>query len=145
MPLQMSVARALLLIPVMCLLTGSPALIFYSLPVSTVRTWNLPSLLDGSLQKRDHMLPTTWLRSTSIFDQDIGEPNIYNNYGRYPIIIANSCFTGDIFGGGTTKSEQFVLIPGKGSIAYLASTAIGYSDDLNTYTNELYINISTRM
>lgn len=83
--------------------------------------------------------------STVTFDQDIGEPDIYNNYGRYPIIIANSCFAGDIFGTGTTKSEQFVMIPDKGSIAYLASTALGYADDLNTYTSNLYRNIASTM
>ncbi len=101
----------------------------------------LHSLIDGGVS----IMTFFGHGSTVTFDQDIGDPEIYNNYGRYPMLIANSCFAGDIFGTGGTKSEDFVLIPGKGSIAYLASTAIGFSSYLNVYTNALYQKMATTM
>jgi hypothetical protein len=83
--------------------------------------------------------------STVTFDEDIGEPTIYNNTGRYPMLIANSCFAGDIFETADTKSEDFVLTPQLGSIAYFASTTVGFSDYLNTYTTDLYQNMAYKM
>ena len=34
--------------------------------------------------------------SGSGFDQSTDEPSEYNNQGKYPLIVANSCFAGDI-------------------------------------------------
>lgn len=82
--------------------------------------------------------------SGSGFDANIDSPDQWNNKGKYPLMIANSCYTGDIFQPTTSSSsEEFVLTPDAGSIAYLASVNLGVSSYLNLFTQNLYTDIST--
>ncbi|MCK9612793.1 MAG: C25 family cysteine peptidase [Bacteroidales bacterium] len=76
------------------------------------------------------------------FDNSLDHPSEYDNYGKYPFILANSCYSGDIFLNWSTTSEEFVLIENKGSIAFLASIAQGIPWALNVFSNELYRQIS---
>ncbi|HON17749.1 MAG TPA: C25 family cysteine peptidase [Salinivirgaceae bacterium] len=78
------------------------------------------------------------------FDQNIDEPQNFNNQGKYPLIIANSCYSGNVFDPGSeTISEKWVLIPQKGAIGFLASTNLGYPTFLDRYTREFYRNLLT--
>jgi hypothetical protein len=77
------------------------------------------------------------------FDISIDYPSEYNNYGKYPFLVANSCFAGDVFGGGISSSEEFVLIEDKGMIGYLAATSATGAFELNLYSNEFFRHIST--
>lgn len=73
------------------------------------------------------------------FDQAIDDPNVYNNEGKYPLLIANSCYSGDIHEpGNTSTSENFVLIDKKGSIGFLASSSTGLTSTLFSFSDELY-------
>ncbi|MFC1732991.1 C25 family cysteine peptidase [candidate division KSB1 bacterium] len=77
------------------------------------------------------------------FDISVDHPSEYNNYGKYPFILANSCWAGDIFSAGVSSnyessSEEFVLIKDKGAIGYLSSVTQSLSGDLNIYANEFY-------
>ena len=76
------------------------------------------------------------------FDQSIDNPSEYNNYGKYPFLLANSCYAGDVFLDGTSSSEAFVLIENKGVIAYLASISLGIPWALNAYSSELHKNLA---
>jgi hypothetical protein len=75
------------------------------------------------------------------FDQGVDNPEEYNNSGKYPFLIANSCYAGDLFLDGPVSSEAFVLIENKGTIGFLASTGLGLPNAMHTYTYELYKNI----
>ncbi len=72
------------------------------------------------------------------FDQNIDVPSAYNNKDRYPLMIANSCFAGDIHTTGRVISEDFVLIENKGAIGFIASISEGFSTELYMYSNQLY-------
>ena len=75
------------------------------------------------------------------FDVSIDEPSAYSNQGKYPFLIGNSCYAGDIHqppGLGFSKSEEFVLIPNRGTIGFIASVALGIPNQLHTYTDSLY-------
>jgi hypothetical protein len=76
------------------------------------------------------------------FDISIDYPSEYNNYGKYPFLIANSCFAGDLFGSSHSSSEEFVLIANKGTIGYLASTSSAGPYELNQYTRAFLSNLS---
>ncbi|MDD2563330.1 MAG: C25 family cysteine peptidase [Salinivirgaceae bacterium] len=81
---------------------------------------------------------------TGGFDQNIDEPENFNNRGNYPLIIANSCYSGNIYKeDANTTSEKWVLIPQKGAIAFLASVHLGYPNYLNRYTEEFYNNVAS--
>ena len=41
--------------------------------------------------------------SVSGFDVNIDEPENWDNQGRYPLLIANSCYNGNIFQSTSTK------------------------------------------
>jgi hypothetical protein len=75
------------------------------------------------------------------FDQSIDHPSEYNNYKKYPFLLANSCYAGDIYLDGISSSEEFVLIQNKGVIGYLASIALGIPWALDVFSREFYRNI----
>lgn len=77
------------------------------------------------------------------FDQSIDDPNNYNNSPHYPLLIANSCYAGDIHSTIQSSSELFVLLQNKGTIGYIASTNIGIAGFLDLYTGNLYHNIAS--
>lgn len=76
------------------------------------------------------------------FDQSIDEPENYNNYGKYPFLVANSCYAGDIHSENLSSSEQFVLIANKGVIGYLASVSLGIPYALHQYSKTFFTNVS---
>ncbi len=81
--------------------------------------------------------------SVTGFDQAIDDPTAYNNFGKYPLFIANSCYSGDIHElTGNSTSENFTLIDKKGSICFIASSAVGLDQILDTYSSELYRSIA---
>jgi hypothetical protein len=73
------------------------------------------------------------------FDQAIDDPEIYTNTGKYPFVIANSCYSGNIHvEGRRSVSERFVFSNQKGSIGFLATTSLGFVYSLNNYTSRFY-------
>ncbi len=77
------------------------------------------------------------------FDQNIDEPGAYNNRGKYPFMVANSCYTGNIhLNGKSSQSEDWVIIEEKGAIGFLAVVGSGYENELNVFSNQLFKNIS---
>ncbi|MDD4149148.1 MAG: C25 family cysteine peptidase [Bacteroidales bacterium] len=77
------------------------------------------------------------------FDQNIDFPDNYNNPNKYPFILANSCYVGDLhLTGYSSFSESWVNIPNKGAIAFLATTFKGIASYLNIFSSEFYKQIS---
>ena len=77
------------------------------------------------------------------FDQAIDDPIQYNNAGRYPFIIANSCYSGNIFVfNSKSVSERFVTIKKRGSIGFIATSSYGFDLGLDHFTRGLYRAIS---
>ncbi len=76
------------------------------------------------------------------FDQSIDDIDEYDNQGKYPFLLANSCWAGDLFSTGITTSEEFVLIENKGMIGFLASVTGAFPSPLNIYSNEFYKQIT---
>lgn len=81
---------------------------------------------------------------TTGFDQSIDDPKVYSNKDKYPLFIANSCYSGNIHTPSTSASENFTLIKEKGSIAFVASSSTGVESYLNLLTTELYRSLAYR-
>ena len=80
--------------------------------------------------------------SVNGFDQNIDNPSAYNNKGKYPIILTNSCYSGNIhLNGRISESEEWVLIKDKGAIGFLAVVGSGYASFLNIISEAYYKNI----
>lgn len=76
------------------------------------------------------------------FDQSTDDPSEYNNRGRYPLVVANSCFAGDIHTNTKSVSERFVLEPEKAAIGFIASVGPGIPQDLFQYSHAFFENAS---
>ncbi len=74
------------------------------------------------------------------FDENIDDPQNYTNSPRFPFILANSCFTGDIHSGDQlSHSELFTLAPNNhGCIGYVATVTEGIANYLAFYSQEMY-------
>lgn len=77
----------------------------------------------------------------SSFDISTDDPENYNNKGRYPVVLAQSCFVGDIHTTSRLLNERFVLTPDRGSIAFIAVPDKGLIDPLDEYSLRLHENI----
>ncbi len=82
--------------------------------------------------------------SGSSFDIATDLPSNYTNYGKYPIIMASSCFAGNFHTRDQSNSEQFVMADHKAAIAFFASVGLGNAYYLNLYDTTLYRNIAFR-
>lgn len=76
--------------------------------------------------------------STGSFDYSIDNAASYSNKGKYPVMFSFGCFSGKIHTSSVGISEDFVLTPEKGAIAFFATTGIGFSNTLNVYGREFY-------
>lgn len=83
--------------------------------------------------------------NTGGFDINIDEPENLNNQGRYPVILGNACFTGDVHQEGSiSTSEDYVIIPNKGAIGFIATVDLSYPIPLNIFSSEFYRQISDK-
>lgn len=80
--------------------------------------------------------------TNSGFEINLDDPENWNNQGKYPLMLVNSCYNGNLFQFANSKSEDFVQIPNAGAIAYIASTNIGVANQLAWYSAGLYRQIS---
>jgi Peptidase family C25 len=72
------------------------------------------------------------------FDISTDAPENYTNYGRYPVILAQSCYVGDIHSTSRLLNERFVLAKNKAAIAFLAVADKAYVEDLDIYSTRLH-------
>lgn len=82
------------------------------------------------------------------FDISVDDPSDWNNTGRYPFVIANSCYSGNIhlpIQSVASTSEDYVLTPNEGSIAFIATPDESFEQELNLYTRNLYQLFSSEM
>jgi hypothetical protein len=84
--------------------------------------------------------------SANSMEFNLDDPSIFDNAGKYPLFIANGCNAGNFFiydtlraaTGKKSITENYVLVPGKGSIGFIASTHYGIVNYLNLFTSVLY-------
>ncbi|HBF89028.1 MAG TPA: hypothetical protein DDX39_10340 [Bacteroidales bacterium] len=76
------------------------------------------------------------------FDQNIDDPDGFNNKSKYPLLLSNSCYTGNIHTNTKSISETWVITQDNGAIGFLASTSEGNSYYLDKFSEEFYRNIS---
>lgn len=81
--------------------------------------------------------------SGSGFDQSIDHPSLFDNQGKYPLIVANSCYSGDIFADNDYNvSKIWTFTENRGSIGFLANVDVGIPSYLNMFSSALMRNIA---
>lgn len=82
--------------------------------------------------------------SANTFDITIDDPNNYNWNGKHPMVLANSCYIGNVhLNSNSSTPEEWVMLEDKGPIAFLASVDLGRAIFLNPYSREFYRSFST--
>ncbi len=76
------------------------------------------------------------------FDINIDQPGGYEWNGKHPLMLGNSCYSGNIHlnyqGGSASASENYVIAGDKGAIGFIASVDVGTTNYLGPYTNQFY-------
>ena len=114
------------------------------------KTSTAPIVIDQSLELENRINAGVALMtffghaSGAGFDESTDDPENYRNQPRYPMILANSCFAGDIHTTVQSISERFVTLRSRGSIGFIASVALGDAYYLYIYSDSLYYNFSNR-
>lgn len=103
---------------------------------------NLLTDLNQRLKKGVSIMNFFGHASGSGFEINVDEPSNWDNKGKYPFIIGNACYTGDLFTNDISISEKFVRIANKGAIGFISSSKVGYISPLFQYSSELYRQIS---
>lgn len=109
-----------------------------SAPIQINTSDSLKKLIEGGVS----LMTFFGHASGTGFDQSIDHPSNYNNKGKYPLLLANSCFAGDLHGPAKSSSESFVLIKDKGVIGYIGSVSLGVVYALNNYSHAFYEHLS---
>ncbi len=88
--------------------------------------------------------------SPNTLEFNLDNPANYPATGKFPIFLVNGCNAGNLFladslrfSGSYTLSEKYLFsAPGKGSIAFIASTHLGIVNYLNLFTEQFYNQIT---
>ncbi len=84
--------------------------------------------------------------SANSFDVNIDQASLYNNDGKNFFILSNGCYSGDIHQANSLSiSEDFVLVPSKGAIGFIAQSHLGIPPYLHAYSTQLYKNIARKL
>lgn len=87
-------------------------------PMEIIKSQQLKNLINSGIR----VMTFFGHGSATGFDISTDEVANYENEGRYPLVIVNSCYSGDLFNKIYSKSEEFVLTEKKGAIAYIGAT-----------------------
>ena len=109
-------------------------------PISTSKNDSVRLLINGGVS----LMTMFGHGSTSGgFDHEIDSPTFYKNQGKYPLILSNSCYTGNIHGTWqTSASEEWVLAKQRGAIGLIAMVNEGVPYYLDKFTSQFYSQIA---
>ncbi len=81
--------------------------------------------------------------SGSGFDQSVDHPSQFDNQGKYPLVLANSCYSGDVFADNDYNvSRIWVFAENRGAIGFLANVGAGSPSYLNIFSSSFVRNIA---
>nr|WP_179213412.1 C25 family cysteine peptidase [Ekhidna lutea] len=80
--------------------------------------------------------------SGAVTDIEIGsvsDPSFgFSNKGKYPMFLVNGCKAGEIYGGGFTFGEDWMITPDLGAIAFMAHADVALSSTLKRWSDLFY-------
>lgn len=76
--------------------------------------------------------------TASGFDFNVDNLDRYENHGRYPVMIALGCATGNVFTPTKSIGERFIFAPEKGAIAFGATLGLGFVNALRQLGQGMY-------
>lgn len=96
------------------------------------------AFLDSLILKGISLITFFGHSSTSTVDFNLEPENFKNTRGKYPMMLTNGCFVGNIFENFNSYSERFVLTPDRCAIGYIAPMTFAIAFSLNQYATNFY-------
>lgn len=109
-----------------------------SSPIQAAQSASLDSLINSGVA----MISFFGHSSANSFDFNLDYPERYNNYQRYPFIMALGCYGGTVYEATAAISERFVFEPEAGASVFLASVDAATLSSLGQFGNQIYQNLS---
>ena len=109
-------------------------------PISTSKNDSVKLLINGGVSLMTFFGHGS---TTSGFDRDVDVPANYKNQGKYPLILSNSCYTGNIHATyQSSASEEWVLAKDRGAIGLIAMVNEGVPYYLDKFSSRFYSQIA---
>lgn len=100
---------------------------------------NLSDTLEDLIDNGVSLLTFFGHATANSFDQSIDAITTFNPIaGRYPFMISNACYSGDLHSSSVSSSEDYVFIQNKGLIGFLGAIKLGVPYALDVFTGEFY-------
>lgn len=76
--------------------------------------------------------------SPGTFDFNIDNPDNYENFGKFPLIMSLGCYSGNFFTSSKGIGERFTFYEDKASVAFGASRGVGFISTLGAFADRFY-------
>lgn len=76
--------------------------------------------------------------SPGTFDFNIDNPDNYENFGKFPLILSLGCYSGNFFTSSRGIGERFTFYEDKASVAFGASRGVGFISTLGGFADRFY-------
>lgn len=107
-------------------------------PIQVAQSSYLDSLINSGVS----MITFFGHSSPNSFDFNLDHPQNYNNYQKYPLIMALGCYGGSIFESYTIISEDFIFEERAGAGVFLASAGAAALTPLSIFAKDFYRSLS---
>ncbi|MBR9860847.1 hypothetical protein GYB22_08890 [bacterium] len=107
---------------------------------SVLISTSLVDEIQGVINDGVHTLSYFGHGASQVLEVDIGDPGRLKNKGNYPLFVFNGCALGHSFSE-SSLPEVFLLQEDDGAVAWVASSAFGYINDLSKWSFTFYNNL----
>lgn len=76
--------------------------------------------------------------SPGTFDFNIDNPDNYDNFGKFPLIMSLGCYSGNFFTSSKGIAERFTFYEDRASVAFGASRGVGFISTLGGFADRFY-------
>ncbi|MCB0589613.1 MAG: hypothetical protein KDD06_30290, partial [Phaeodactylibacter sp.] len=110
---------------------------FYKTSTDPIQT-SLSEQIFGAINEGSSIVTFMGHSSPGTFDFNIDNPDNYNNYGKYPLMLSLGCYSGNIFTSGESIGERFIFYENRAAVAFGASRGVGVISSLGAFARGFY-------
>lgn len=103
-------------------------------PIQNIDNVSIDSLLNSGIALINYFGHS----AISTLEFDIQDFTEYDQNGRYPFMITNGCFVGDLFQERVSLGESFLLSFESGTLSFMGPSQFGIASGMNTFSRNFY-------
>lgn len=110
---------------------------FYKTSTDPIQT-SLSEQIFNAINEGSSLITFMGHSSPGTFDFNIDNPDNYNNYGKYPLMLSLGCYSGNAYTSGQSIGERFIFYENRAAVAFGASRGVGYLSSLGAFARSFY-------